>query len=503
MKSELSVIPHKYKKYYNYLKSIKRIDIFFIIIFLTISIIAPILYITSIALWCDEAAYIVIGEQIKNGSVMYRDIADVKTPGTYYIAALIITIAGKSMIAPRIFTAIIHAGSALLVFFLGVKIKNKKVGMIASILFLIAVYIPIFQSFYYLAEPIAVFFTILSVLFFLKENFRNKFLSGIFLGIAVLFKQTTLLLFGIFFLYYILRLRFDNNRTKEYIVNSIRILTVISIGIGIPLVLIFLYFLIMGAANDIVYYTILFLSDYKIDWKLTQLIHGFYSYLPIWILFFSMTLITIYNFIKRKSLDDKNLFLVLWALILLYPAIVIVFSQRVLFAVPPISLLSAILLYKIFKNLKNKQMSLQIKSQIIISILITTCIAAGYNITIYSYSVENINIKNQMKALNEIEQYVDGDIYIFPADWALYYFSNLTPGVKYMGSVFSEEMANQVINGFESNNIDYIVGRREYITEIEEKKIKASNPNHIIYNYIQTHYDILTTTNSSIIYRLK
>lgn len=499
----LSVIIDKYNEYYNRLKSFNKINIFFIFLFFTISIIAPIIYITSIALWCDEAAYIVIGEQIKNGSVMYRDIADVKTPGTYYIAALIITIAGKSMIAGRIFTAIIHAGSALLIFFLGVKIKNKKVGMIASILFLIAVYIPIFQSFYYLAEPFAVFFSILSVLFFLKNDIRYNFISGIFLGISVLFKQTTVLLFGVYLIFYLLHLRYKINRKKDYVLDSAKILIAIFLGLVTPLLLIFLYFLIMGAANDIIYYTILFLFDYKVEFKLTSLVGGFYSYLPIWILFLSMTSITFYNFIKRKSLDDKNLFLVLWALLLLYPAIVIVFSQRVLFAIPPISLLAAILLNNMFKKFKDKQRSIQLKSHIIISILITTCIAAGYNFTVCSYSIENVNIENQMKRLNEIKQYVEGEIYIFPTDWTLYYFSNLTPGVKYMGSIFSEEMANSVINGFESNNIIYIVCRSEYINKIEEKKIEASNPNHVIYNHIKTHYDILTTTNSSIIYKLK
>ena len=84
----------------------------------------------------------------------------------------------------------------------------------------------------------------------------------------------------------------------------------------------------------------------------------------------------------------------------------------------------------------------------------------------------------------------------------LFFFSNLTPGVQYLGQVFSEEMANQVVNDFEKNNVSYIVSGRNYITKIEEKKLEASNPNHIIYNHIQTHYDILITTNTSIIYKL-
>jgi len=348
-----------------------------------------------------------------------------------------------------------------------------------------------------------VFFTLLSIAFFLKNSFRYNFLAGIFLGIAVLFKQTTILLYGVYFLFFLLNLRYKTNRTKDYILKSAKTLTTIFLGVAIPLLLIFLYFLLIGAVDEMIYYSILFLTDYKLPFTPILLFNGFFSYLPVWMLFISMIILIGYNYLKGKTSNEKHLFLTLWALLMLYPALTIILNQRIFFAIPPISLLAALLLQKIYQNLKNNQKSIQIKSLIIIFLLITTGIATVINFTTYTYSIETFSHKVQIQNLNEIKQYVDGKAYVFPADNVLFFFSNLTPGVKYLGQVFSEEMANQVVNDLETNNVSYIVGKKNYIFEIEEKKIETSNPNYIIYNHIQKHYDILTTTNTSIIYKLK
>lgn len=487
----------------NQIKPHSRLDLIFIIIFILICVVGPLFYISSIRLWDDEAAYLVIGDSISKGSVLYRDVADVKSPGTYYLAALVITVVGKSLIAARILACVFQAASAILIFVLGTKIIDKKIGMTASILYLIAAYITIFQGYYFMAEPFAVFFSLLSVLYFFKNDLRYYFLAGIFLGIGVLFKQTTILLFGVFLLFYLLRLRFKNNRTKDYVLNSTKILITIFLGVAVPLALVFLYFYIMGAADEMLYYTILFLTEYKLPFIPMIMIYGFSSYLPVWLLFSSMLLFIGYNFLKGKTFDEKHLFLAIWALILLYPALTIILNQRVLFAVPPMSLLAALLIRSIYQNLKSKQASNQLKSFIISIFLITTGIAAGANISLYTFSIEAYGLEDQIQDLNEIEQYVDGKVHIFPNDNKLFFFSNLTPNVKYIGHVFSEEMAEQVVNDLEINNVSYIVGLKNFVNQIEEKKIGASNPRIIIYDYIQTHYDILTTTNSSIIYKLK
>jgi 4-amino-4-deoxy-L-arabinose transferase-like glycosyltransferase len=156
----------------------------FLIFFILFGVIAPICYLSR-PLFADESVYLAIGNFVRNGALLYRDVADVKPPGIYYLAALVFSVAGKSFIAARVLTFVVNIASALLVLILGTKIKDKNVGMLASILFLISAYLPLFQGYYYLAEPFAVFFILLSVLFFLKEGHRSKFIAGLTLGIGL------------------------------------------------------------------------------------------------------------------------------------------------------------------------------------------------------------------------------------------------------------------------------------------------------------------------------
>jgi len=179
-----------------------RYQLLFIALFILFGVIAPIYYV-SYPLYGDESIFLAIGKSIKNGALLYRDVADIKPPGIFYLAALVFSVAGKSFIAARVLTFVVNIASALLILKLGTKIKDKNVGMLASILFLVSVYLPMCHGYYFLGEPFAVFFILLSVLFFLKEDYRAKFIAGLILGIGILFKQTVFLLFGVFFLFYL------------------------------------------------------------------------------------------------------------------------------------------------------------------------------------------------------------------------------------------------------------------------------------------------------------
>jgi hypothetical protein len=468
--------------------------------------IVPILYINSIGLSDDEAAYLVIGDRISNGSVLYRDVSDVKFPGTYYLAALINSIFGKSLIAARILVCIFHAASAILIYLLGTKIKDKKVGMTASVFFLIAAYIPIFQGYFFKAEPFAVFFLLLSALFFLKKSYSNNILAGIFLGIGVIFKQTAILLFGVYFLYYLLQLRFKDNKTKQYFLDSTKNLVLIFLGVIFSLIPVFLYYLLVGALDDFLYYSVYFLSFYNLPFhflfKINLWINGFFSYLPIWLLFLGMLSFIFYEYVKGKKTDTKNFLLGLWAIILLYPAVTIILNQRVLFAIPAISILAAIMFQRIYKNIKKPNYSKKYKLFFVAILLSSAVISVGLNTFLYTSFIEASNIDDQIKNYNEIKQYIDGKVHIFPNDNVLFFLSNYTPAVTYLGLVFNDDMAQQVITDLKANNVSFIVGEKNFINRMEKKEIELSNPRYIIYNYIKTNYNVTAVTNTSYIYQL-
>jgi len=163
---------------------LSRWHLLFIALFFFFGVIVPIYYI-SYPLLGDETTFLAIGNSIKNGALLYRDVADIKPPGIFYLAALVFSVAGKSFIAARILTYFVNAASAILIFAIGTKVKDNNVGMIVAILFLIGAYLPLFQGYYYMIEPFAVFFILLSVLFFLRDGYRSKFIAGLILGIGL------------------------------------------------------------------------------------------------------------------------------------------------------------------------------------------------------------------------------------------------------------------------------------------------------------------------------
>jgi len=174
------------------------------------------------------------------------------------------------------------------------------------------------------------------------------------------------------------------------------------------------------------------------------------------------------------------LFLALWALLLLYPAITIILNQRVLFAIPAISLLASLLFQRTYQNFKKPNFSKKYKLFFITIILSTTIISAGLNISLYSSFIEASNIDDQIQNYNEIKQYINGKVHIFPNDNVLFFYSNFTPAVTYLGLVFNNDMSEQVITYLKTNNVSYIVVEKNFVDIMEKKEIELSNSRYII-----------------------
>jgi hypothetical protein len=421
------------------LKQLSGRHIFFILLFIIFGVFVPSYYLFY-PLGVDEATYLVIGALIKDGALLYRDVIDVKLPGIYYLAALVFSVAGKSFIAIRVLTYVINAISALLVYSLGKKIANKNIGMAASIFFLIGMYLWQYEGYCYMTEPYVVFFSLLSVLFFLKDGYRAKLVSGLALGMG---------LFGVFFLFYLLNLRFQKNRTKDYVINSAKNLISISLGVAVPLLLVFLYFFSMGAGSQFTYCTIFFISDYSYPFILWRFIKDFFSFFPIWLLSTSMVLLVGCRLIKGKVLNEKHFLLTLWLLV--FSILVIrTGSHRVPFIFPSAAILSALMLSKLYQNLK-------------------------------------------------------GRLYFFPFRNYFFFFSDMTPGVKYLGSITGDGVAEKLIEELQINNVSYVVAVRDVIEMLEEKKPFAFHPEskNIMYNYIKENYQLVDTVEYYYLYKLK
>ena len=135
---------------------------------------------------------------------------------------------GSATLVARLPFALAGLGSVYLLYLIGKKLYGEKVGLTAAFLLTIFTYHTWASRVGYL-EPVAIFFSLLAILWFLKsqEQPRSYYLFGIFLGLALLSKYTALFLLPLFLVY----LFFKNRRVfygQQFIGGLILTLVVIS-----------------------------------------------------------------------------------------------------------------------------------------------------------------------------------------------------------------------------------------------------------------------------------
>ncbi len=84
----------------------------------------------------DEANLAVAGQMILDGDVLYRDIADHRTPLSYYAAAALFAFTGVSVKALHVLTTVLIAATALLLFLLVRRTRNTATGLWSAVIFL-------------------------------------------------------------------------------------------------------------------------------------------------------------------------------------------------------------------------------------------------------------------------------------------------------------------------------------------------------------------------------
>ena len=125
---------------------------------------------------------------------------------------------GRDYTASRVLSAIMAALTCIIVYFIGKEFFKKRVGILAA---LILAFLPSFVAHGKIAaieSPVALFFT-LTVYFFLqgiRTGKQSKYLlSGLFCGVALGTKFTSILLFVLVFLIFLLAKRKELLKRRE------------------------------------------------------------------------------------------------------------------------------------------------------------------------------------------------------------------------------------------------------------------------------------------------
>lgn len=328
----------------------KSLDVWFLIIFLTLFFFLRLPSLFEPYWYGDEGIYQTIGMALNRGALLYRDIWDNKPPGLYFIYSMF----GADQFLLRLVSLILGMGGVSAFFALSKKLFNKPaVYRISTFIFLILFGLPMLEGNIANAENFMVPLALFSA-YFLIKFLTNKggsyllFFSGLILGTSFLFKIVAIFDFGAFLLFLYI-LDFPDKLSVQNLINHLKNkfsqILIFTIAFFLPFFITIVYFLINQSL--LLYLNSMFFSNINyVGFGNKFLIPQGLLYLKVFLLAVALLLI----FLFRKNLKfPAYLFITSWFAFSFFNAF---FSQRpyphyALVLVPSFCLLlGSIFLYK-------------------------------------------------------------------------------------------------------------------------------------------------------------
>jgi 4-amino-4-deoxy-L-arabinose transferase-like glycosyltransferase len=289
----------------------------------------------------DEMIYLTLGEGVRQGLTLYKDIHDNKPPLLYLVAAVAGSVFWfKAILAFwNLITIVLfwHLARALFP-------NKEKLQKIATAIFAILTTIPLLEGHIANAEIFMIGPTIAAFLILLtrKLNFKNVFGAGLLFSFATLFKVPGAFDMGAIGLFWLITAGVKIKNLKETAKNTF----FLALGWATPLGLSLVWYAGAGALRE--YLAAAFLQNlgYLSSWKGGATGSFLQRNLSLLIRAAVVLLGTILLYLKRAKLSKQYLFLTLWLLLALFAATL---SERpyphyLIQVVPPASLLAAMLL---------------------------------------------------------------------------------------------------------------------------------------------------------------
>ncbi len=218
----------------------------------------------------DQGVFSYIGQRLFDGSRLYVDLWDVKSPLIYWMYGLALNFSGSHIIGVRIMDMLFAAVSAYLVYTITMRLRiihGQRAGVVAGILYLAWYYLPNDYRVLANCESFMTPFLLLGILFIIKASLVRDnsshattltlwFWGGAALGATMLFKTTGAVFLGpaVIAAYLIPA----NRQTRD------RLLSVCAVGFGfaLPLLLGWIYLVRTGAMEDWLFLNLTYLPSY-------------------------------------------------------------------------------------------------------------------------------------------------------------------------------------------------------------------------------------------------
>lgn len=472
--------------------------------FLLLGSLLPLLYFRT-QLQFDESLFLVLGDQLQNGAVLYADVADHKPPALPWIAGLLTGSVAEPHTAARILTYIVNALAALAVGVLGHHLRTARTGVIASFLYLVTVYLPHFEGYHFNTEPFANLFLILGVLALVQGRSRYDVIGGSAIAVAGLFNQSAWLIGVPVLVYLFLRWRTRDDWNRTDLVVSV---AGIGLGVTVPVVAAGTVLYLNGALVDAILYTVYYpITGYSRHINLLSQIVGLLTYLPVWLLVAAELGLLGAALRGRREVDAERLFVVSWLVVLCYPGFTgFGGKDRVLFAFPPAVLLAGMMLSRVhgavfplsessgisayWSSLTPAQ-SRSVEEMLVIVFIGVVVLAAGLNAVQFSVQTQE-SLADQQATAAQIESQVDGPTYLLTYRNSVPYFSEqISPAQTFIGYPYSATISERIVDDLEKQQIEYVLVPNEWVREdgtIEQGGLWTQQRAQI-FEYVNENYE--------------
>lgn len=248
----------------------------------------------------DEGIYLTIGQSIRHGAILYKDIVDHKTPVIYYLAAL-----GESQLGLRLLLTLAMAGAAAAFFYVARRLTNDLIAStIFSVLFVLLTALPALEGNIANGELFVMAFVLPAAALLLHNDDALELLikqkprwpkhlaighylgAGILLGLAILTKVPALFdVLAFFFIGWLALIdtQVSNLRRLQLpaIGHVVKGWLLLGVGVLSMVVASIAFFAVQGALPDYLQYGLLYNFHYVSTWSLPAMpaiVQPFFSF---------------------------------------------------------------------------------------------------------------------------------------------------------------------------------------------------------------------------------
>lgn len=318
----------------------------------------------------DEGIYLTLGQGIRKGLILYKQIHDNKPPTLYYLAAISQTVLGF-----RLLLSLVMIPTVIFFYQLCLYFFKENIAKISTFIFVILTSIPFIEGNIANAEIFMLLPTILGFYVFLhaKKNIHFLF-SGILLGLAFTIKIPVFI--EVFCLIVWLFVQDFSQLKKNFWLIFFRAF-LLGFGFLIPILIYLFYFYRLNALMPFLSAALLQNFSYLSSWTTgtqTASVSSGGLFTRLLILLFVWSILTIINY--KKIVSSKLVFIIFWFASTIFGVLLSTrpYPHYLIQMVPPIILLISSVL------VKNKISDL---IPIILSFLFTFFIIIKYNFYFY------------------------------------------------------------------------------------------------------------------------